>query len=88
MTYARSGMAIVEVVWIDSNSLSGWHNLTTIEEDTGNEMECRSTGYLFRDNEDCVTLIQSTSETGMFAAMETIPRCAIQSVTVLRQALL
>ncbi len=76
-------MPVVLAVWIDSNSLSGWHNLATVESETGNEMECRSVGFLFRDNADCITLVQSVSETGTFAAIQTIPRMAIVSVTPL-----
>lgn len=77
MTYARSDMPVVEVVWIDSNHMHGWQNLQTIESDTGNDLECRSSGYLFRDNDESVTLVQSTSETGMFDAIQTIPKRCI-----------
>lgn len=83
MSYARSDMPVVEVVWIDSNHMRGWQNLHTLETDTGNDLECSSVGYLFRDNAECVTLIQSTSETGMFDAIQTIPkRCIVTMQTI------
>lgn len=76
---------IVEVVWEDSACVSAWHN----EEDIpGAGDPIRSVGFVYRDDDTGVVLIQSMNEvkdgpstrTSRFSATLIIPRSAIREV--------
>lgn len=86
MTYARPDMPMVLVTWVDSASMSGWQSAETVEEDAGSELECRTVGYLFRDSDKCVTVVQSMSETGSLNAAISIPRSAVTAIMPLQTA--
>lgn len=79
-------MPIVEVEWIDSQQHAGWRSANTWESDIRpDDLQCRSTGYLFREDTTSVVLMQSISAVGSLADAIEIPRIAVQSVRVLRQ---
>lgn len=79
-------MPIVEVEWTDSMRHGGWR---TADEWAGalgpDSLACRSSGYLYRDDEHSLTLMQSLSINGSMADAIEIPRFAVQSIRVLRQ---
>ena len=80
-------MPIVEVVWIDSSHIQRWQSVEELERELDNDgLECRTTGYLFRDQEDRVTILQSQAECGNVADAMTVPRVAIKSMSVLKEA--
>lgn len=81
MAYSRADMPIVEVVWLDSNSLDRWHNADDLIATVSDGMECRSAGYLLLDAADRIVIVQSQSETGSLAEAITIPRVAVLSLT-------
>lgn len=86
MTYARPEMPMVLVMWVDSCQMDGWQDVETVERDAGRELECRTVGYLFRDDPHRLTVVQSMSETGMLNAAISIPRVAVLSVVTLEPA--
>lgn len=80
-------MPIVEVDWIDSMQHSGWR----VESEwkgriDAHELECRSAGYLYRDDRQSVVLVQSLSRAGSMADMIEIPRRAVRAVRTIRPA--
>lgn len=83
MTYPAREMPMVLVTWVDSASMSGWNDMDTVERDAGSELECRTVGYLFHDDPNRLTVVQSMSETGMLNAAISIPRVAVLSVVTL-----
>jgi len=78
-------MPIVEVEWIDSMERAGWRSADDWDRDLAlDTLSCRSTGYLYREDDRGVVLMQSQAETGALADAIEIPRMAVQSVRVLR----
>ena len=78
-------MPIVEVEWVDSLHLGGWRSESEWQGATGpDSLQCRSTGYLYQDNQDGMVLMQSLSIGGSMADAIEIPRAAVQSVRTLR----
>lgn len=79
-------MPIVEVEWIDSMQHGGWRTdgewANTLGPDS---LSCRSSGYLYHDDEHSMTIMQSQAANGSLADAIEIPRIAVQSVRVLRQ---
>lgn len=80
-------MPIVEVVWIDSTATERWITLeemnAALDDDT---LECRSAGYLLRDQDDRITILLSQSSCGNVANAITIPRSAIRKMSVLKSS--
>lgn len=78
-------MAIVEVVWIDSNMANGWHSIEEMMRTvTQGAMACRTAGYLFLDQADRVAIVSSQADNDNVGDAITIPRVAIKSMTVIR----
>lgn len=80
-------MAIVEVVWTDSNMAGGWHSVADMRATVvQGAMECRTAGYLFHEQEDRVTIVCNQADNENVADAMSIPRSAIKSMTMLREA--
>ncbi len=75
---------MVEVEWIDSGGLSGWHQPADSTR-TFNEQGCRTIGYLIEDSKRGVALVSGYGDTGMHLDSTTIPRVNVVSVTRLRR---
>lgn len=78
-------MPIVEVAWIDSQMAGGWHSVEDMRHAVEQgALECRTSGYLFCDQTDRVTIVGSQSDSEHVGDGMTIPRRAILSITTLR----
>jgi len=74
-------MKIVSVKWVDSREDSGgWDFKDGLEQ--LKPVYVRSVGFLFADNDDFITLVQSDSS-DQINGMITIPRGCIQGIDVL-----
>ena len=81
-------MRSVEVTWIDSNIYRGWTTNEKLDDQLDkSSLECRTVGYVFRDDEDELTLVMSKAyqyrddeEAASHAEMLTIPRVAVTNV--------
>jgi len=69
---------IVYVEWVDSVSYFGWHEDEQAEKwmAEDDEMLCRSSGFLIRDEKDYIAIMQSKSK-GSHGDIMKIPRAAI-----------
>lgn len=80
---------IVEVEWVDSTTVNGWHH----PEDIPGADPIHSIGYLRREDEDEVVLTQSMNlavdapriRTAKLSESLIIPRSAIRKITELRR---
>ena len=68
----------VEVKWIDSQSMAGWHDKVTFFVD-GDDMEMKSLGYLIKDEERYICLAQSDGD-HTWGEILMIPRFAITNM--------
>lgn len=85
MTYPAA-TRIVEVVWIDSNTIGGWHRTADmLASVTDGAMECRSVGYVFFENDERLVLIGDQNDNDQVAEAMTIPKVAIKSVRDLKE---
>lgn len=75
--------ALVEVVWVDACSENGWGG---IEDISSQDLPvCHSTGYLVKDLESHVAIMQTMSpENGIGSDCTYIPRLMIRSLRVLK----
>lgn len=80
MSYARADMPVVEVVWVDANSLRGWHDPDEMLTTTSEGMECRTAGYLFADLDDRIVVVQNQNEPGQLGEAMTIPKVCIRTM--------
>ncbi len=73
----------VEIHWLDSKGVtSDWEFLDEIE--PFEPVMIVSMGFLFQDNDNYKTIIQSCNETQVLGRM-TIPVCSIQQIIELKQ---
>lgn len=82
-------MPVVEVEWVDSHTIGGW--LTDAETldaaILANGVFCRTVGYLYRDDEQQgVVVVQDVNGTGNLGQVTIVPKVAVRSVLVLREA--
>lgn len=83
----KKDTSIVEVEWVDSSSLHGWHSAADAAAGTGNRaLPCRSVGYLWKRNKHRLLLVQSQSGSGMLDEAFAIPARAITRVRTLGRA--
>ncbi len=73
-------MKIGLVEWVDSCSCNGWG---VKESHSYRPSGCTSVGIL-EEKTDCVTIIQSLSDSGNIADIITIPKCSIKRIRYLR----
>lgn len=79
-------MPIVEVEWIDSSSRGRWHDPEDVDAWLdGLDLACRSVGYLYRESEDRVVVVQSQAAVDSVAETLIIPRVVITGMTTLRR---
>lgn len=80
-------MPLAVVEWTDIQSHNGWTQESELkarfEENVG--MNCRSAGFLYRDDETRVALLQNTADNGMVADILEIPRAMIKSVQIIAE---
>lgn len=81
--FKTDGLRVEIVDWIDSNMRTRWDNKEIYLESSHDSMACRSVGWVVREDQDRVCLLQSESDT-CFAEMITIPKVAITKRTRLR----
>jgi hypothetical protein len=80
-------MPVVEVEWIDSNHEGRWQDTDALDKSLAAlDLGCKTTGYLYREAPDWVTVLQSQAAVGCVSEATTIPRVAIVSMTVLKEA--
>lgn len=75
-------MPIAVVEWTDIQSHNGWMDESETKKRfaEGCGLKCRSVGYLYRNDDQRVALIQNTAENGMFGDVLEIPRATVTSV--------
>lgn len=79
-------MKIVEVHWVDPNSI--FHQWTNVDDITGDDLKpkpCRNVGYVYRDDPDVLVLVASDGGDELGDGM-VLPRGCIVSVTELAPA--
>ena len=74
-------MRIVEVQWLDSFVLSGWH-CSEAEVDIS---KCQTIGYVLRDEKDSLVLAQSLSDAGNIADIIAIPKVSIIDIKEIKE---
>lgn len=80
-------MSIVEVDWIDSHSQDRWQHTDDLDVWLSDlSLECRTVGYLYRDADDRVVVLQSQAGVGSVADAMVIPKVSIRRMTVVRDA--
>lgn len=83
-------MPVVEVVWLDSQGTDGWQSEKEYDEyaDDSDPEDgcCKTTGYLFKETDKNVAIVLNQSHSGNLDMMMQIPKVAIVSRTVLREA--
>lgn len=73
-------MKIVHIKWVDSVSLHRWQTHEKIEEFADEPLDIHETvGFLIRDTDEAITVIQSMSADCKGEAMK-IPKVAVQEV--------
>lgn len=78
-------MAIVEVFWVDSYSRSGWEDADEMLKNLDDkDIGCLTVGYLLRETDDRVTIIQSQAGVGNIGDAMTIPKRAILEMSTLK----
>lgn len=76
----------VEIMWVDSESATGWESMDVILDNYRNKdnLKVRSAGYLIKENEDFCTLAQSLDDkNNNIDNYITIPKCSILSRKIL-----
>jgi hypothetical protein len=73
---------IVEVIWIDIRSDSGWRTLNQLETFITSKNPVRQVGYLYEQDDDQIVLLDSYfQEKDLYGGVHTIPRGCIVSIT-------
>ncbi len=67
------GRKVLWVEWVDSTGRDGWQEA---DQDTGIS-DCLSVGFLHRETENSITLVQSYADVGSWVGNITIPKVAI-----------
>ena len=77
---------IVEVEWVDAVTNNGWHSITNYS-GGGPEMPVhQSVGYVLRDDETGMTILQSFQHNGKLVADSLqLPRAYIRQVKTVRR---
>lgn len=78
--------AIVEVEWHDSFNSHGWDSRNDRLAEPNTASNCRSVGYLIKDDHSYVRVTESLGENDTVCCTTTIPKHAIRSLRVLRAA--
>lgn len=71
-------LPIVEVDWIDSHTISGWRSPDEWRECTDTPARCRTAGYLLRDDEQAVVIVQQVNDQGDYGEAMVIPKVCVQ----------
>lgn len=81
-------MRRVEVFWRDSMAQAGWVRPDDLSKDreAPDYLNCSSIGYLFAEDENAVTIVQSQNPGGQVGEPLTIPREAVTAIKNLRAA--
>lgn len=75
-------MPIVEVLWVDSHTRPGWCQADAV--DALEQCACKTAGYLFRDTEESVVIMQNQSDAGGVGEAMVIPKPMVKSMRVWR----
>ena len=74
-------MRRVEILWVDSRTIfDGWTMLEDIEEIPSEQLVIHSVGYVFKEDDEMVVLVQSKGEDQVLGGIG-IPRRAILTTT-------
>jgi len=65
---------LVVVEWLDATGCHGWMNLGEQMEYEFSPMKCTSVGYIFKEDNASITLVQSTTEDQHINGFITIPK--------------
>lgn len=76
-------LLVVRVKWLDACSDSGWYTLAEYR-GYGDGIECESVGFLIRNNEKVIQIIQSFGQSGKMSESLTIPKSEVRGVRVLK----
>ena len=76
-------MQVIEIEWLDSQGFSEWQSKEVME-DWSDSLVCHSVGYLLRQDENRVVIIQSESFTSYGEGLM-IPKISIVKMNVLRE---
>jgi hypothetical protein len=72
---------IVEVIWIDIRSDSGWRTLNQLETFITSKNPVRQVGYLYEQDDDQIVLLDSYfQEKDLYGGVHTIPRGCIVEI--------
>ena len=74
---------IVEILWEDACSLSGWDNIETYKNHTA--MPVKSVGYLIKRNKKCITLAGTQALDEGFCQGITIPLSWMKQIRTLQK---
>lgn len=75
---------MVEVEWIDSGGMGGWHQPGDSTKGF-DEWDCVVVGYLLEDSDRGVCIVMGTGAAGMNMDSVTIPRANVKAVHRLRR---
>ena len=56
-------MKLVFIDWVDSSRLEGWQNLDGLGR-LGEDLSCRSVGWLFQENEESIIIVPHVALNG------------------------
>ncbi len=80
---SKDRFPIAEIKWLDARSKGGWGSV----DDYGNQdlPQCRSVGYLVKNNRTEVQVLQSVADSGNVTDSILIPKKCVLEVKILRK---
>ncbi len=72
-------MDIYYIKWIDAFEIALWHTKEEMEAEFDERLVIESSGFLFRENEEYLSLLQNSGSHGNVGGMTCIPKnCIIE----------